>query len=139
MTAIGKIKIPSIGCTFDLSWQNSDVNAHHHYARLFKQNGAIAVGNHYNSHSESGGYWKLENLKIGDKAHLEYVTGNGCEVIKHKGDYKLYALMLLDVVGLDFHHNGKEVKPSDPSDLICVCCVGRDNTKNYVAFFERVS
>lgn len=134
---VGTIEIPSINCKFDLSYSGRQLDAHQHIALLFKQQGAICVGNHYGSSSPTGGRWKLENLKLGDKAYLEYVTGDGLEIIHHKGKYICYAIMICDVVDFDFYHNGKEVRPFDPTDLLCVTCVGSDSKRNYVAFFER--
>ena len=133
---VGTIEIPSINCKFDLSYSGRQLNSHQHIALLFKQQGAMCVGNHYGSASPTGGSWKLENLRVGDKAYLEYITMDGMETIHHTGTYVCYAIMLCDVVDSDFYHNGKEVKPFDPSDLLCVTCVGSDSTRNYVAFFE---
>lgn len=135
---IGKIEIPSINCKFDLSYSGKDLDAHQHIALLFKEGGAVCVGNHYGSHSEKGGQWKLQNVKLGDKAYLEYITMDGLETVHHKGKYICYAMMICDVVDFDFYHNGIEVKPYDSTDLICCTCVGSDSTRNYVCFFERV-
>lgn len=134
----GKIEIPSINCEFDLSFFNSHANAHQHIAQLYKQQGCIIVGNHYASASETGGYWKLENLHVGDKAYIEYVTMDGMEEVHHTGNYVCYAIFLADVVGHEFAHKGQEVIPFEPTDLICTTCVGWDSTRNYVAFFEVV-
>ena len=133
---VGTIEIPSINCKFDLSWQYSQASAHQHIAMLYKQQGCIIVGNHYASASESGGYWKLESLHVGDKAYIEYVTMDGLEEVHHKGNYVCYAIFLADVVGHEFAHKGQEVRPFEPTDLICTTCVGWDSTRNYVAFFE---
>ena len=138
-TYVGTIEIPSINCKFDLSYSGRQLNSHQHIALLFKQQGAICVGNHYGSASPTGGQWKLENLRVGDKAYLEYITGDGLETVHHTGKYVCYAIMICDVIDFDFYHNGKEVRPFDPTDLLCVTCVGRDSTRNYVAFFEKVS
>lgn len=135
---IGEIVIPSINCKFDLSWQYSSASAHQHIAMLYKTYGCQTVGNHYASASESGGYWKLENLHVGDKAYIEYVTMDGLEVVHHTGNYVCYAIFLADVVGYEFAHKGQEVRPFEPTDLICTTCVGWDSTRNYVAFFEEV-
>ena len=135
---IGTIEIPSINCKFSLSWQYSDASAHQHIAMLYKTYGCQTVGNHYASASESGGYWKLENLHVGDKAYIEYVTMDGLEVVHHTGNYVCYAIFLADVVGHEFAHKGQEVRPFEPTDLICTTCVGWDSTRNYVVFFERI-
>ena len=45
---------------------------------------------------------------------------------------------LADVVGHEFAHKGQEVRPYEPTDLICTTCVGADCKRNYVAFFEKV-
>lgn len=136
---IGEIRIPSINCTFDLSWQYSQASAHQHIACLYHQQGCIIVGNHYASASESGGLWKLENLHVGDKAYIEFVTADGTEIVHHTGNYVCYAIFLADVVGHEFAHKGQEVRPFEPTDLICTTCVGWDSTRNYVAFFEKIS
>lgn len=135
---VGTIEIPSINCKFDLSWQYSQASAHQHIACLYHQQGCIIVGNHYASASESGGYWKLENLHVGDKAYIEYVTADGTEIVHHTGNYVCYAIFLADVVGHEFAHKGQEVRPYEPTDLICTTCVGADCKRNYVAFFEVV-
>ena len=136
---VGIIEIPSINCKFDLSYSSRQLNSHQHIALLFKQQGAICVGNHYGSASPTGGQWKLENLHVGDTAYIEYVTGDGMETIHHSGTYVCYAIFLCDVVDYDYYHNGKEVRPFESTDLLCVTCVGSDSTRNYVAFFEEVS
>ena len=135
---VGTIEIPSINCKFDLSYSSRQLNSHQHIALLFKQDGAICVGNHYGSASPTGGQWKLENLHVGDKAYLDYITMDGTEVVHHSGNYVCYAIFLADVVGHEFAHKGKEVRPFEPTDLICTTCVGWDSTRNYVAFFEEV-
>ena len=132
------ITIPSINCKFDLSFFYSQATAHQHIAQLYKQQGCIIVGNHYASASPSGGFWKLENLHVGDKAYIEYVTMDGLEEVHHGGKYVCYAIFLADVVGHEFAHKGQEVRPYEPTDLICTTCVGWDSTRNYVAFFEEV-
>lgn len=133
----GFIEIHGIG-RFELTYGQS-VNQHQHIAQLSKQSGAQCVGNHYGSQSENGGQWKLENLRLGDKAHLEYDTADGLEVIHHSGDYTCYAVMIVDVVDGRLFCQGKEVLPYSDTDLICRTCVGHDSTRNYVCFFERVS
>lgn len=135
---IGEIVIPSINCKFDLSFFYSQATEHQHIACLYRQQGCIIVGNHYASASESGGLWKLENLHVGDKAYLDYVTMDGLEEVHHTGNYVCYAIFLADVVGHEFAHKGIEVRPFEPTDLICTTCVGSDSTRNYVAFFEEV-
>ena len=137
MDSIGTIEILSINCKFDLSYLADDADAHQHTALLYKRQGCMQVGNHYASQSESGGYWKLENLKVGDKAYLKYVKGNGMEVEHFSYHYRCYAIMICDVSNMEFSHNGIEVKPYADTDLICCTCVGSDSTRNYVAFFER--
>jgi hypothetical protein len=136
---VGTIEIPSINCKFDLSWQYSTASQHQHIAMLYKTYGCQTVGNHYASASETGGYWKLENIKVGDKAYLDYITMDGMETIHHTGNYVCYAIFLADVVGHEFAHKGIEVRPFEPTDLICTTCVGWDSTRNYVAFFEKIS
>lgn len=138
-TYVGTIEIPSLNCKFDLSYSGRQFNSHQHIALLFKQQGAICVGNHYGSASPTGGQWKLENLRVGDKAYLEYITMDGMETIHHTGNYVCYAIFLADVVGHEFAHKGIEVRPFEPTDLICTTCVGWDSTRNYVAFFEKIS
>ena len=133
----GYIEIHGIG-RYELTYGQS-VNQHQHIAQLSKQSGCQCVGNHYGSQSESGGQWKLENLKLGDKAHIEYDTGDGMEIIHHSGDYICYAILVVDVVDGKLMRNGKEVLPYSESDLICRTCVGHDSTRNYVGFFEKVS
>ena len=132
----GFIEIHGIG-RYELTYGQS-VNQHQHIAQLSKQSGCQCVGNHYGSQSESGGQWKLENLNLGDKAHLEYDTGDGMEIIHHSGDYICYAVMIVDVVNGHLMRNGKEVLPYSESDLICRTCVGHDSTRNYVGLFEKV-
>ena len=132
----GFIEIHGIG-RFELTYGQS-VNRHQHIAQLSKQSGCQCVGNHYGSQSENGGQWKLENLRLGDKAHLEYDTANGLKVIHHSGDYVCYAILIVDVVDGRLFCQGKEVLPYADTDLICRTCVGHDSTRNYVAFFERV-
>ena len=134
-TYVGTIEIPSLNCKFDLSYSGRQLS-HQHIALLFKQQGAICVGNHYGSTSPTGGQWKLENLRVGDKAYLDYITMDGMEVVHHTGNYVCYAIFLADVVGHEFAHKGQEVRPYEPTDLICTTCVGWDSTRNYVAFFE---
>ena len=63
-----------------------------------------------------------------DKAYIEYVTGDGMEVVHHTGNYVCYAIFLADVVGHEFAHKGQEVRPFEPTDLICTTCVGWDST-----------
>lgn len=130
----GYIEIHGIG-RYDLTYGQS-ANSHQHIAQLSKQSGCQCVGNHYGSQSENGGQWKLENLRLGDKAHLEYDTADGLEVIHHSGDYVCYAVMIVDVVDGRLFCQGKEVLPFSETDLILRTCVGHDSTRNYVAFFE---
>lgn len=132
----GYIEIHGIG-RFELTYGQS-VNQHQHIAQLSKQSGCQCVGNHYGSQSENGGQWKLENLRLGDKAHLEYDTANGTEIIHHTGNYVCYAVMIVDVVDGRLFCQGKEVLPYADTDLICRTCVGHDSTRNYVGLFERV-
>lgn len=138
-TYVGTIEIPSINCKFDLSYSGRQLNSHQHIALLFKQDGAICVGNHYGSASPTGGQWKLENLRVGDKAYIEYVTMDGLEEVHHTGNYVCYAIFLADVVDGRFFCQGKEVLPYADTDLICRTCVGHDSTRNYVGLFEKVS
>ena len=133
----GYIEIHGIG-RYELTYGQS-VNRHQHIAQLSKQSGCQCVGNHYGSISENGGQWKLENLRLGDKAHLEYDTADGTEIIHHSGSYVCYAVMIVDVVDGHLMRNGKEVLPFSESDLICRTCVGHDSTRNYVAFFEKLN
>lgn len=130
--AIGRIEIPSIRADFDLSYHGADVNAHQHIALLYKAQGCQRVGNHY----ASSATWKLENVSIGDKAYLEYVTGNGCEVIHHREKYVCYAILIADVDGNTLSRNGQELTFAK-TDLVCVTCVWSDTKHNYVACFER--
>ena len=133
----GFIEIHGIG-RYELTYGQS-VNRHQHIAQLSKQSGCQCVGNHYGSQSENGGQWKLENLRLGDKAHLEYDTANGTEIIHHSGDYACYAVMIVDAVDGRLFCQGKEVLPYSDTDLICRTCVGHDSTRNYVAFFEKLN
>ena len=130
--SIGRIQIPSIKADFDLSYSASDHDAHQHIALLYKKQGCIHVGNHY----ASSATWKMENVKVGDKAYLEYVTADGCNTVKHKATYVCYAVMLCDTVDMILYHNGREIV-FDSDDLVCVTCVWSDSTRNYVAVFER--
>ena len=130
----GFIEIKPIG-RYELSYGKA-VNEHQHIAKLYKVNGAQTVGNHYGSQSETGGQWKLENLRVGDKAYLEYYTANGTQIVHHSGSYTCYAVFICDVIDGHFYHKGKEVKPYEETDLICCTCVGHDSSRNYVAFFE---
>ena len=132
----GYIEIHGIG-RYELTYGQS-VNQHQHIAQLSKQSGCQCVGNHYGSISENGGQWKLENLRLGDKAYLEYITMDGLEVVHHSGSYVCYAVMIVDVVDGRFFFQGKEVLPYSDTDLICRTCVGHDSTRNYVGLFERV-
>ena len=132
--AIGRIQIPSIRADFDLSYSSKDHDAHQHIALLYKKQGCLHVGNHY----ASSATWKMENVKVGDKAYLEYVTGNGCKIEKHEATYVCYAVMLCDTVDMILYHNGREIV-FDSTDLVCVTCVWSDSTRNYVAVFEKVS
>ena len=131
---IGEIRIPSINCKFSLSWQYSDASAHQHIAMLYKAQGCQRIGNHYASSST----WKLENVKIGDKAYLDYVTMDGLEEVHHGGKYVCYAVMICDVNGNTLSRNGQELVFAK-TDLVCVTCVGWDSKHNYVAVFERIS
>ena len=132
----GFIEIHGIG-RYELTYGQS-VNTHQHIAQLSKQSGCQCVGNHYGSQSENGGQWKLENLRLGDKAHLEYITMDGMETVHHSGTYVCYAVMIVDVVDGRFFCQGKEVLPYSKTDLICRTCVGHDSTRNYVGFFEKI-
>lgn len=134
---VGTIEIPSINCKFDLSYSGIQLNSHQHIALLYKQNGAICVGNHYGSASPTGGQWKLENLRVGDKAYLEYITMDGLETVHHTGKYVCYAVMICDVNGNTLSRNGQELVFAK-TDLVCVTCVGSDSKHNYVAVFEKV-
>lgn len=131
--AIGRIQIPSIQADFDLSYSGNDHDAHQHIALLYKKQGCIHVGNHY----ASSGTWKMENVKIGDKAYLEYLTGDGCEIKYHSGVYVCYAVILCDTVDMILYHKGRELV-FDPDDLICITCVWSDSTRNYIAVFEKI-
>ena len=131
--AIGRIQIPSIKADFDLSYSASDHDEHQHIALLYKKQGCLHVGNHY----ASSATWKMENVKVGDKAYLEYVTADGCEIVKHTGTYVCYAVMLCDTVDMILYHSGREIV-FDDTDLVCVTCVWSDSSRNYVAVFERV-
>lgn len=133
----GYIEIHGIG-RYELTYGQS-VNQHQHIAQLSKQSGCQCVGNHYGSQSSTGGQWKLETLRLGDKAHLEYDTANGTQIIQHTGNYVCYAVMIVDVVDGRFFCQGKEVLPYADTDLICRTCVGHDSTRNYVGLFEKVS
>lgn len=130
--AIGRIQIPSIKADFDLVWTAKETDAHQHNALLYKRQGCQHVGNHYGS----SGTWKLENVRVGDKAYLEYVVGNGGKAEKHGGTYICYAVMICDTVDMILSHNGREIT-FDSTDLVCVTCVVSDSTRNYVAVFER--
>lgn len=131
--SIGRIQIPSIHADFDLSWNGSDMNEHQHIAMLYKRQGCQHVGNHYGSCYT----WMLENVKVGDKAYLEYVIGNGGKAEYHSYKYICYAVMICDVLPMNhLAHNGREIT-FDSTDLVCVTCVGSDSTRNYVAVFER--
>ena len=130
--AIGRIQIPSIKADFDLVWTAKQKDEHQHNALLYKRQGCQHVGNHYGS----SGTWKLENVKVGDKAYLEYVIGNGGTTEKHGGTYVCYAVMICDVEHMILSHNGREIV-FDETDLVCCTCVGSDSTRNYVAVFER--
>lgn len=132
--AIGRIQIPSIKADFDLSWNGSDMNEHQHNALLYKRQGCQHIGNHYGS----SGTWKLENVKVGDKAYLEYVIGNGGKAEHHSYKYVCYAVMICDVNHMILSHNGREIV-FDETDLVCCTCVGSDSSRNYVAVFEKVS
>lgn len=131
--AIGRIQIPSINADFDLSYFGRDANAHQHIALLYKRQGVQHVGNHYGS----SGTWRMENVKVGDTAHLEYITQDGFKTEHHSYDYVCYAVMLLDVKNMEFSHKGIEFRPFEETDLICCTCVWSDSTRNYVAVFER--
>ena len=133
--AIGRIQIPSIKADFDLSYFGRDANAHQHIALLYKRQGCQHIGNHYGS----SGTWKLENVKVGDKAYLDYIISNGGKEEHHGGTYVCYAVMICNVDS-DMHlsHNGREIV-FDETDLVCVTCVGSDSSRNYVAVFERVN
>lgn len=133
----GFIEIHGIG-RYELTYGQS-VNQHQHIAQLSKHSGCQCVGNHYGSQSENGGQWKLENLRLGDKAHLEYDTADGTEIVHHSGSYVCYAVMIVDVVDGRLFCQGKEVLPYSESDLILRTCVGHDSSRNYVGLFERVS
>ena len=133
----GYIEIHSIG-RYELTYGQS-VNWHQHIAQLSKQSGCQCVGNHYGSQSENGGQWKLENLRLEDKAHLEYDTADGTHIIHHSGDYVCYAILIVDVIDGRLFCQGKEVLPYADTDLICRTCVGHDSTRNYVAFFEKLN
>ena len=134
----GFIEIQGIG-RYDLSYSVNQANRHQHIAMLYRTYGVQTIGNHYGSASESGGQWKLENVKLGDRAHLEWQTADGTQVINHAEDYVCYAVFLADAVDMKFYHAEQEVKPYAETDLICCTCVGHDSTRNYVALFERVS
>lgn len=136
--AIGRIQIPSINADFDLVWSAKEKDAHQHNALLYKVQGCHHVGNHYGSMSPAGGQWKLENVKVGDKAYLEYTVANGGTVERYAYSYTCYAVMICDVVHMKMYHKGVEVRPYETTDLVCVTCVGRDSDRNYVCFFERV-
>ena len=133
--AIGRIKIPSINADFDLSYSVNDANAHQHIALLYKRQGVQHVGNHYGS----SGTWRMENVKVGDTAHLEYIKQDGLKTVHYSYDYVCYAVMLLDVKNMEFSHKGIEYRPFEETDLICCTCVWSDSTRNYVAVFERVN
>ena len=130
--AIGRIQIPSIKADFDLSYTGKDPDAHQHIALLYKKQGCLHVGNHY----ASSATWKMENVRVGDKAYLEYVTADGCKIVKHEATYVCYAVMLCETVDMILYHNGREIV-FDSDDLVCVTCVWSDSTRNYVAIFER--
>lgn len=130
--AIGRIQIPSIKADFDLSYSASAHDEHQHIALLYKEQGCLHVGNHY----ASSATWKMENVKVGDKAYLEYVTADGREIVKHEATYVCYAVMLCDTVDMVLYHSGREIV-FDSDDLVCVTCVWSDSTRNYVAIFER--
>ena len=132
----GFIEIHGIG-RYELTYGQS-VNRHQHIAQLSKQSGCQCVGNHYGSMSTDGGQWKLENVRLGDKAHLEYQTADGNRIINHASDYVCYAVMICDVDNSNFYHKGQEVRPYEETDLICCTCVEHDSTRNYVAFFEAI-
>ena len=132
--AIGRIQIPSIRADFDLVWTAKETDAHQHNALLYKRQGCLRIGNHYGS----SGTWKLENVKVGDKAYLEYITQDGFKTVHHSYDYVCYAVMLLDVKNMEFSHKGIEYRPFEETDLICCTCVWSDSTRNYVAVFEMV-
>ena len=116
-----------------MSYSVQDHDAHQHIALLYKKQGCLHIGNHY----ASSATWKMENVKVGDKAYLEYVTADGCEIVKHEATYVCYAVMLCDTVDMVLYHNGREIV-FDSDDLVCVTCVWSDSTRNYVAVFERV-
>ena len=132
--AIGRIKIPSINADFDLSYFGRDANEHQHIALLYKRQGVQHVGNHYGS----SGTWRMENVKVGDTAHLEYIKQDGLKTAHYSYDYVCYAVMLLDVKNMEFSHKGIEYRPFEETDLVCCTCVWSDSSRNYVAVFEMV-
>lgn len=130
------IRIPSIKGNYELTYGQS-VNTHQHIAQLNKKYGCLCVGNHYGSGCDAGGQWKPENIRIGDKAYLEYETRNGLETIHHSGTYIAYLITIVKVINGRFYHAGQEVKPFDTTDLIVRSCVGSDSSHNYIVFFYK--
>lgn len=129
---IGTITIPSINCVCDLTYYTADVNNHQHVAMLYEDNGCLNVGNHHNSMTNTGGLWKIENIRIGDKAYLNY-TENGNH---HAQSYRCYAILIADVSGENFTINGCPVIFMNSSDLICCTCANADGSENYIAVFK---
>ncbi len=125
--AAGKIIIPSINCEFDLYYDWESMNEHQHNAWLYVKE-CWYVGNHYGSLSPTGGQWKTENISVGDKAYVE-LNGQSCSFL-------CYAVMVCDYSHTVLSHNGRELV-FDPTDLVCVTCVGSDSSKRYAAVFER--
>lgn len=129
---VGTIRIPSINADFSLCYDD-EVNQHQHIAKLTRTYGTLTVSNHYGS----SGTWKLENVKVGDKAYIEFDESNGKETKHFSYKYVCYAVMIVDTNYNVFYKHGSELRFYGKTDLICRTCVGSDSTRNYVAIFER--
>lgn len=134
----GKIKISAINAEFDLVHTHEEASTHQHHAQLSKTYGTWTVSNHYGSICPRGGQWKLENVRLGDRAHLEFDQSNGKEIKHFSYVYTCYAVMMVDTDLNVFYKHGKELRFYSKTDLICRCCVVDDGKRNYVAVFERV-
>lgn len=87
--------------------------------------GCYGIADHYGS----SGTWCMEKLDVDDVAFM--VTADGIT------KYQCYLVAHVDYNGR-YSVNGKEIRPTSSTDIICSTCVHDNSDENYIAIFKEV-
>lgn len=85
------------------------------------------IADHANS-KHGARRWKVDEFKLNDKAFL-FLTH---EIRR----YVCTALYRVKVEGTRYTHEGQNIFPRQPADILCVCCVEEGPEENYLAYFR---